>query len=106
MWTRRLSPAINDIYKGFINLNSSRPDGVHLSRIASVAVLVVGILFGLLTTRITDVMVGIVSQLRPTARPIYLVLRTWSWAGAIIATLAAPTLIIKFNWYDKLEKAI
>jgi hypothetical protein len=25
--------------------------------------------------------------------------------GAIIATLAVTTLIIKFNWYDKLEKA-
>jgi hypothetical protein len=224
---------VNDIYKRFINPNSSGRREVFLSRIASLAVLVVGILFGLLTTRITgvmmwivgalysgyvmanvlkwywwrfngygyfwgmmsgiisamfvpelaarvvghdinplytfpvifglsvigcllgtllskpeddailmrfyrtvnpwgawgpirdrvlredpafqpnrscgrdcaNVMVGIVWQLCLTALPIYLVLQNWSWAGAIIATLAVTTLIIKFNWYDKLEKA-
>jgi hypothetical protein len=37
--------------------------------------------------------------------PIYLVLRNWSWVGDIIATLVVTTTIIKFNWYDKLEKA-
>ncbi len=44
-------------------------------------------------------------QLCLTALPIYLVPRNWSWAGAIVATLAVTTLISKFNWYDKLEKA-
>jgi len=52
-----------------------------------------------------NVMVGIVWQLCLTALPIYLVLRQWSWAGAIAATLGITSLIIKFNWYDKLEKA-
>ncbi|MGD0259980.1 MAG: sodium:solute symporter family protein [Verrucomicrobiota bacterium] len=224
---------VNDIYKRFINPNSSGRREVHLSRLASLAVLLVGILFGLLTTRITgvmmwivgalyggyvmanvlkwywwrfngygyfwgmmtgiisamfvpelavklvghdlnplytfpvifslsvigcllgtllskpeddailkqfyktvnpwgawgpirdqvmredpafqpnrncgrdcvNVMVGIVWQLCLTALPIYLVLRQWSWVGAIVATLGVTSLIIKFNWYDKLEKA-
>ena len=33
------------------------------------------------------------------------VLQNGSWVGAIIATLVVTTLIIKFNWYAKLEKA-
>jgi hypothetical protein len=52
-----------------------------------------------------NVMVGIVWQLCLTALPIYLVLRQWSWVGAIAATLGVTSLIIKFNWYDKLAKA-
>jgi Na+/proline symporter len=224
---------VNDIYKRFINPNSSGRREVHLSRLASLGVLFVGILFGLLTTRITGVMmwivgalyggyvmanvlkwywwrfngygyfwgmmtgiisamivpelavklvghdinplytfpvifsisvvgcllgtllskpeddailklfyktvnpwgawgpirdkvmredpafqpnrncsrdcanvaVGIVWQLCLTALPIYLVLRQWSWVGAIAATLGVTSLIIKLNWYDKLEKA-
>jgi Na+/proline symporter len=51
----------------------------------------------------TNVLVGIIWQLCLTALPIYLVLRNWSWAGAIFATLAVTTVIIKINWYDKLE---
>jgi SSS family solute:Na+ symporter len=53
----------------------------------------------------TNVLVGIVWQLCLTALPIYLVLRHWPWVGGILATLAVTTLFIKFNWYDKLEKA-
>ena len=55
---------VNDIYKRFINPDSpaARRD-VRLSRSRRVAVLVVGILFGLLTTRITDVMMWIVGAL-------------------------------------------
>ena len=53
----------------------------------------------------TNVLVGIVWQLCLTALPIYLVLQYWSWVGAILAALVVTTLIIKFNWYDKLEKA-
>jgi Na+/proline symporter len=225
---------VNDIYKRFINPNSSPQTQVHYSRFASVGVLLVGILVGLLTTRITDVMmwivgalyggyvmanvlkwywwrfngygyfwgmmtgilsamfmpdlaklvlghpvsnslylfpfifgisivgcllgtllnppedettlkafykqvnpwgfwgpireqvrredpsfqpnpnfrrdtanvlVGIVWQLCLTALPIYLVLQRWSWVGAIFAVLVVTTVVIKFNWYDKLEKA-
>ena len=52
----------------------------------------------------TNVAVGIVWQLCLTALPIYLVLRQWSWVGAIVAALIVTSVIIKFNWYDKLEK--
>jgi SSS family solute:Na+ symporter len=224
---------VNDIYKRFINPNTTGKAEVAMSRVASVAVLVVGILFGLLTTRITDVMmwivgalyggyvmanvlkwywwrfnghgyfwgmmagilsamfvpelagllkikvanslyffpvifgfsvvgcllgtyfgkpeeeavlkrfyktvnpwgawgpiraavmredpnfkpnlnfgrdstnvgVGIVWQLCLTALPIYVVLQHWSWVGGIVVVLAITTVFIKFNWYDKLEKA-
>jgi Na+/proline symporter len=54
---------VNDIYKRFINPNNTGKAEVRMSRIASLAVLAVGILFGLLTTRITDVMMWIVGAL-------------------------------------------
>jgi solute:Na+ symporter, SSS family len=224
---------VNDIYKRFVNPGSSPRSQVRLSRLASVGVLAVGILFGLLTTRITDVMmwivgalyggyvmanvlkwywwrfnghgyfwgmvaglvsamfvprlaallfghpvnalyvmpvilgfsvigcllgtlltaaeneptlkqfyrtvrpwgawapiraavlkddpafqpnrdfrkdsanviVGIVWQLCLTALPIYVVLQNWRWAGGILALLIATSIFLKYNWYDKLEKA-
>ncbi len=52
-----------------------------------------------------NVLVGIVWQLCLTALPIYLVLQHWSWVGAIFAVLVVTSVVIKFNWYDKLEKA-
>lgn len=52
-----------------------------------------------------NVFVGIIWQLCLTALPIYLVLRSWSWVGAILVVLIITSVIIKFNWYDKLEKA-
>jgi Na+/proline symporter len=63
--TLNAAPAyiVNDIYKRFINPNSPARTQVRLSRVASVVVLAVGILFGLLTTRITDVMMWIVGAL-------------------------------------------
>ena len=51
-----------------------------------------------------NVMVGIVWQLCLTALPIYLVLQHWSWVGAIAAVLVVTSVVIKFNWYDRLEK--
>ena len=233
--TLNAAPAyiVNDIYKRFINPNSSAHTQVRLSRIWSVIVLAVGILFGLLTTRITDVMmwivgalyggyvmanvlkwiwwrfngygyfygmlagivsamimpalvekimghsvnalylfpiilvlsiigcvlgtfgsepeaedtlkkfyknvrpwgfwgpirdkvmqedpafkpngdfgrdcinvaVGIVWQLTMVTLPIYIVLRQWNWVGLIIVLFLATSAFLKFNWYDKLEKA-
>lgn len=52
-----------------------------------------------------NVMIGIVWQLCLTALPIFLVLRNWPWAGVVFGTLAVATAILKFTWYDKLEKA-
>jgi Na+/proline symporter len=54
---------VNDIYKRFINPHSSARTDVFLSRVASMVVLVIGILFGLLTRRITDVMLWLVGAL-------------------------------------------
>jgi hypothetical protein len=52
-----------------------------------------------------NVAVGIVWQLCLTALPIYIVLREWPWAGGIAVVLAVTSVFLKFNWYDKLEKA-
>jgi Na+/proline symporter len=52
-----------------------------------------------------NVSVGIVWQLCLTALPVYLVLRSWSWVAAIFVVLVVTTVVIKFNWYDKLEPA-
>jgi hypothetical protein len=54
---------------------------------------------------LTNVAVGIVWQLCLVTLPIYIVLRQWSWAGAILALLVVTSTFMKFNWYDKLEKA-
>lgn len=52
-----------------------------------------------------NVAVGIVWQLCLMTLPIYLVLHKWSVAGGILVLLLATSVFIKFNWYDKLEKA-
>lgn len=54
---------VNDIYKRFLSPASSAKTHVRMSRIASVIILAIGILFGLLTTRIMDVMMWIVGAL-------------------------------------------
>jgi solute:Na+ symporter, SSS family len=54
---------------------------------------------------VVNVAVGIVWQICLTALPIYLVLREWKWCGAIVVVLAITSVFLKFNWYDKLEKA-
>lgn len=52
-----------------------------------------------------NVIVGIVWQTCLTALPIFVVLRTWDWAGGTFLLLVATTVFIKFNWYDKLPAA-
>ena len=52
-----------------------------------------------------NVIVGILWQLCLTALPIYIVLREWTWAGVIALVLVVTSTFLKFNWYDKLEKA-
>jgi Na+/proline symporter len=51
-----------------------------------------------------NVLIGIVWQLCLTALPIYVVLRNWNWVGGILVLLAATTVFLKVNWYDKLER--
>ena len=52
-----------------------------------------------------NVAVGIVWQLCLTSLPIFLVLRSWNWAGAVFFLLIVTTIFIKLNWYDKLPLA-
>ena len=63
--TLNAAPAyvVNDIYKRFVNPDAGGRKEVFLSRVVSLVFLVVGILFGLLTTRITDVMMWLVGSL-------------------------------------------
>lgn len=53
----------------------------------------------------TNVAVGIVWQLCLVTLPIYIVLKQWPWAGGILVLLIATSVWMKFNWYDRLEKA-
>lgn len=50
----------------------------------------------------TNVAVGIVWQLCLTSLPIFLVLRSWMWAGGTAVLLLVTSIFIKLNWYDKL----
>jgi hypothetical protein len=52
-----------------------------------------------------NVAVGIVWQLCLVTLPIYIVLHQWFIAAGILALLVATSAFMKFNWYDKLEKA-
>jgi Na+/proline symporter len=52
-----------------------------------------------------NVLVGIVWQTCLTSLPIFIVLRSWDWAGGTFLLLAATSVFIKFNWYDKLPSA-
>jgi SSS family solute:Na+ symporter len=52
-----------------------------------------------------NVAVGIVWQLCLTSLPIFLVLRSWNWAGAVFFLLIVTSIFIKLNWYDKLPSA-
>jgi len=55
---------------------------------------------------LTNVAVGIVWQLCLVTLPIYIVLQQWPAVGGIAVVLVATSTIMKFNWYDKLEKAV
>jgi hypothetical protein len=51
-----------------------------------------------------NVAVGIVWQVSLTALAIYVVLRDWTWVGALLVSVLVTSIFLKFNWYDKLEK--
>lgn len=52
-----------------------------------------------------NVAIGLVWQLCLTALPIYVVLQQWSSVAQIAALLAATSIILKFTWYNHLERA-
>ncbi len=96
---------VNDIYKRFLNPNASAKTYVRMSRLASVAVLVVGILFGLLTNRITDIMMWIVGALY--SGYVMSNLLKWYWwrfngygffwgmVAGIVSAMVVPALLTK-----------
>ena len=51
-----------------------------------------------------NIVVGIVWQTSLVAIPIYMVIRKYDYAGMAIATMLAAAAILKFTWYDHLEK--
>jgi solute:Na+ symporter, SSS family len=53
----------------------------------------------------SNVAVGIIWQVSLAALPIYIVLHDWTWAVGIFCVVVVASTIIKYNWYDKLEKA-
>jgi Na+/proline symporter len=53
---------------------------------------------------LTNVAVGIVWQLCLVTLPIYIVLKQWPWAAAILVVLVATSAYMKRSWYDRLEK--
>ncbi len=63
--TLNAAPAyvVNDLYKRFVNPNAGGKKEVALSRLVSLLFLAIGIGFGLVTTRITDVMMWLVGSL-------------------------------------------
>jgi len=63
--TLNAAPAylVNDIYKRFINANAGGKREVFLSRVVSLLFLVIGIVFGMITDRITTVMMWLVGAL-------------------------------------------
>lgn len=52
-----------------------------------------------------NVVIGIAWQLALTALPIYIVLQNWPNAGIVLAVAVVTSLILKFTWFNKLEKA-
>jgi hypothetical protein len=52
-----------------------------------------------------NVVVGIVWQVSLTALAIYTVLHNWTLAGVMLGSVIVTSIFLKFNWYDKLEKA-
>jgi hypothetical protein len=50
-----------------------------------------------------NIVVGIAWQTSLTAGGIYIVLEDWRAVGYAAAVIAATSLFLKFNWYDKLQ---
>lgn len=51
-----------------------------------------------------NIVVGIVWQITLMAAPVYLVIRHWSGFYVSMAIMIATTVVLKFNWWDKLEE--
>ena len=51
----------------------------------------------------TNVAVGIIWQLTLVLVPTYLLIRSYRNLGLSIAVLVVTSIVLKINWYDKLE---
>ena len=51
----------------------------------------------------TNILVGIVWQITLMATPVFLVIREYSSFGICLVVLAVTSIILKFNWWDKLD---
>lgn len=51
----------------------------------------------------TNVLVGIIWQTALVATPIFMVIQDWSKFFVGMGVIAVCTIILKFNWYDKIE---
>ena len=53
---------------------------------------------------IFNVAVGMVWQTSLVTSPIYLVIQHWTELAVSLAVLAATSAVLKFTWYDRLER--
>ena len=51
-----------------------------------------------------NVLVGICWQTSLVSLPVFIVIRKWESAGIAVAIVAVTSLILKFTWYDNLER--
>ena len=52
-----------------------------------------------------NVLIGVAWQTAFVALPIYIVIKDWHSAGASAAIIVVTSAILKFSWYDRLERA-
>ncbi len=50
-----------------------------------------------------NVIVGLAWQTALTAAPIFMVIKSWTAFTGCLAVIAVTSLILKFNWYDKMQ---
>ena len=50
-----------------------------------------------------NVVVGIAWQTALTATGIFLVIEEWTYLLACVAVIAVTSIVLKYNWYDKME---
>jgi len=51
-----------------------------------------------------NIAVGIVWQISLVPLPIYIVIKNYTAAGVTLAVIAVTSVILKFSWYDHLNK--
>jgi len=52
-----------------------------------------------------NIVVGVVLQTALVALPIYVVIKHWGSAGAVLLVILLTALILKYSWYDRLPRS-